>query len=167
MSIALAVIIAPSRTLRRLLWGFALLQLGAALLLAGGEGVAGARFVAAPWLACASSAAALLAACAARRHGRPEMRRRIDISGLGELRLTVQHSLGPAGSQACRMRLMPGSTLWPQCLLLRLRPVRGGAQCVLVILPDSMAPDQFRGLAVALKAVAGRDHHVFGKNKIL
>ena len=112
--------------------------------------------------------ACLLAAAAARcAMGTGAMTRGIDISGLGEIRLTVQQSMGSAQARTIRVQLMPGSTLWPRCLLLLLRPEQGGPVRVLPVLPDSIAPDQFRALAVALRAIAGRDNKFVRKNKIL
>lgn len=85
--------------------------------------------------------------------------RRIDISGLGQLRLTVQQVLGRGGvanaiaAPGSPMTLLPGATVWPCCILLRLR-ADDGAIWPLVLLPDSMAEGQFRALAVAVRVLA-------------
>lgn len=158
MTIAVSALVMPSRRLRLALAAFAAMQLGAGLALAAGAGQFGpVRLVLA---AACLLAAALLGAHAARR---PKPRR-IDISGLGELRLTVQQEHG--GGAAPPLSLHPASTLWPQLLLLLLRDAQGAAS-VLAILPDSVAPDSFRALAVALRIVAGRDKEFFRINKIL
>ena len=51
------------------------------------------------------------------------------------------------------MTLLPGAIVWPCCMLLRLRAV-GGNTGALVVLPDSLSTDQYRALAVAVRAVA-------------
>jgi len=92
--------------------------------------------------------------------------RRIDISGLGEIRLLVQHSMGSAQPKLA-MQLLPGSTVWPSLLLLLLRDGERGAVTVVTILPDSVPAEQFRKIAVALRAIARRDNKFFRKHKIL
>ncbi len=151
MSIALSAVIRPSLRLRVLVAAYALCNLAAAAALGG----AGA-------LACL-----LAAAMAARACVQGEMTRRIDISGVGEIRLTVQQSMGSAGLRRCQARLLPGSTLWPQGMFLQLQDIDDGKLTVLTIWPDSVAPDQFREIAVALRAIAGRDNKFVETNKIL
>lgn len=164
MSIAVSVTVVPSRRLRALLVGFGVANLGAAavvgLLLPG-------RFLLAPAsaLACLACAAILLGGAA-----NFTKTRRIDISGLGRFRLTVQQDLGtndtqnaPAGQP---VTLAAGSTAWPHILLLLLHH-EGGALTVLPVLPDSVAPDGFRALSVAVRAAGGRDDPDFGAHKIL
>ena len=169
MSIALSIVVNPSPWLRRWLRLFALLHLAAALALAWqtcsgqaarpGPRVAGGAFIA---LACAA-----VAVGAGWRARRAEMRRRIDISGLGEIRLTVQHGVGGTAEQPCEVILLPGSTVWPQCQFLLFRPVSGGRPLVLAVLPDSVAEAHYRALAVALRSIAGRDNKFYEINKIL
>lgn len=85
--------------------------------------------------------------------------RRIDISGVGQLRLTVQQELGEGESAAAMlvpgspMTLLPGATVWPCCILLRLR-ADDGAAWPLVLLPDAVAAGQYRALAVAVRGLA-------------
>ena len=155
MSIAVSVLVRPSRRLWALQLGYAL-----ALALAGAAIAAGllGSYTHA-WLpACACLAAAALAAFPALH----PMTHRLDVSGLGELRLTVQLSYAEgAGAPPARARaqeagvvsMLPGSTLWPAALLLRLADARG-ARAVLIVLPDSVAQGQFRAVAVALAASA-------------
>ena len=92
---------------------------------------------------------------------------RLDISGLGQLRLTVQQEMRPAGaagalhvagssgptSEGVAVTLLPGATVWPGCILLRLRTA-AGKTVTLVVLPDSMSPGDFRALSVAVRSLA-------------
>ncbi len=159
MSIAVSAVIKPSRLLRVALSLYAGASAGAALALVLGPAD---RFHH-PWpLAFACLAVALLAA---RTAGGAGTTRQIDISGLGEIRLTVQHGID-AGARAA-LSLLPGSTVWPGLLLLCLRDPASGAVTVLLILPDSVAHGQFRKIAVSINAIARRDNKFFRKNKIL
>lgn len=133
MSIAVSVFVRPSRLLRLLQGGFCL----SLALMA----------VAAPlWQGVLLAAAALAALGAAVCPGKPA---HIDISGVGRIRLTVYRK------QGLDVRLLPGSTFWPQLMLLRLQPEPGRTRWLLV-LPDSVAAPQFRRLALALRAIAAR-----------
>ena len=177
MSLAVSAVIAPSRRLRCLLAGFCAALCAAALAVglllperfAVGGAVASVPLLAAlsllrlffpvlaGWPSCITGrrdkhSSALLHSIATVR--------RIDISGLGQLRLTVQQQLGE-GAAAGRiaapgtlMTLLPGATVWPCCILLRLR-ADDGAVWPLVLLPDSVAGGQYRALAVAVRALAG------------
>jgi hypothetical protein len=92
---------------------------------------------------------------------------RLDISGLGQLRLTVQQEMRAAGaagashvagssgptSEGVAVTLLPGATVWPGCILLRLRTA-AGKTVALVVLRDSMSPGDFRALSVAVRSVA-------------
>ena len=152
MSIAMSVVIAPSRCLRLVQAGFGASLLGAAL--APGL-LLPAHYMAGPMLAAALLGAGLCVLHAACRV--PEMYR-IDLSGLGQLRLAVQQDVGMGADRGLPVRLLPGSTLWPRLLLLRLGCATGtaGQACrTVVVLPDSVAPDAFRALAVALGGMAG------------
>ena len=133
MSIAVSVLVRPSPMLRRLQGGFCL-----SLAL----------------VACAvpmQQALLLAAAALAALHGaiRPLKPAHIDISGVGRIRLTVYQYSGT------EMRLLAGSTFWPQLMLLRLQPAQGRS-CWLLVLPDSVDSQQFRRLALALRAIAAR-----------
>ena len=94
---------------------------------------------------------------------------RIDISGGGQVRLTVYQCQGlTARDQTGRaVRLLPGSTVWNALMLLRLEemevPAAGGRQPParprvhwLAVLPDGAARDVRRGLAVAVRSIAAR-----------
>jgi len=148
-SIALAVLVRPSRRLRALLWLAALVHAGAAWWIWSDR----LHFMA-PWLlAAACGVAATLCAAAA---AQPLNVRRIDISKAGGLRLTVQQKL-PEHSRA--VRLLPGSLLWGRLLVLRLGSIDDATipvQTVLV-LPDSTDGATMRALVVAMRAIAGRN----------
>jgi toxin CptA len=148
MSIALSAVIQPSRRLRVLVLAYASCCLAAGLLLAGPQAPRfhGAR---------AGAAACLLAALLAGGSGRATPRR-IDISGPGEIRLLVQHSMG-AGREAPVLHALSACTVWPALMLLVLHETGTGRRTVLAILPDSLSPGQFRKLAVALRLISARN----------
>jgi toxin CptA len=170
MSIAASAVVAPSRLLRAFAALFGACNVAAAFAVLFPVD----RFRLAPL--CAAFfllAAGFLLHSAAR----PNNTLRIDISGLGQLRLTVQQDLrgrGAHGQNGVPVMLLSGSTLWPQLLLLRLQTA-DGAVVVLPVLRDSVTPQQFRALAVALRATAGATggqsaagpyHHSVGIEKI-
>lgn len=163
MSIALSVLVHPSRTLRRALvaCGAAQAALGSAILAGWAGPLAQPGLLGAAALACAALAWAR-AASAPTAH-------QIDVSGLGEIRLTVKQKLGRAPWPALPLQLLPGSTVWPQLLLLRLAAGGGkqGKSVFLPVLPDSLTQDEFRALAVAIRSIASRNKIFLGKNKIV
>lgn len=132
MSIAVSVIVRPSRGLR---------LAHAALCCC----------VMASAAACPGSVApllCLLAGVLAWLCGRPRaIARRLDISGVGLLRLALYQSKGAT------VQLLGGSTLWPRLLLLRLRDEAGRVQ-LLAVLPDCVARQQWRAVALACRAAA-------------
>lgn len=132
MSIAVSVIVRPSRGLRIAHAGLCCCVMASAVFCPG---------VAAPLLC-------LLMGALGWRAGRSAaIARQLDISGVGLVRLAVyQHNGIP-------QRVLPGSTLWPRLLVLRLAGTAGGQQA-LVLRPDSVAPAQWRALAVACRAAA-------------
>ena len=73
----------------------------------------------------------------------------LDISGVGQLRLTVYQEVGAT------QQLLDGSTLWPRLLLLRLGDGDGHVQPLLV-LADSVSRDELRSLSLACRAIAAR-----------
>jgi toxin CptA len=168
MSIAVSAIVVPSRALRALVLFFGLCNLGAAAAVAFWLHD---RFPAAPL--CASFFL-LAAACLLHSGVRGPKTHQIDISGLGQLHLTVQQELrtnDAGGGPAVAVSLLAGSTVWPQLMLLLLRS-EDGKRFVLPILRDSVPPPQFRALAVALRAAGGRNpgtpyHPFVGTHKIL
>ena len=159
MSLAVSAGVKPSRLLRGALTVYAMASVGAAMALVWG----GSERFHFPWLL---TAACMLSALVAWRAGTlSRTARRIDISGLGQIRLTVQQSMGDAAPRAL-VQLMPGSTVWPGMLLLLLRDQNNGGITVLTILPDSMPHEQFRRIGVAVRAIARRDNKFSEKNKI-
>lgn len=50
------------------------------------------------------------------------------------------------------MALLAGATVWPCCMLLRLRAEDGALQSLL-LLPDSVGAGNYRALAVAVRAL--------------
>jgi len=180
MSLAVSAIIAPSRRLRCLLAAFCASLCAAALsvgLLLPERFAFGGAVACVPLLATLSLARLFFPSLAAwpRPLSRPlgarrvthsqailhaiATVRRIDISGVGQLRLTVQQELGKGGAAAgipapgSPMTLLPGATVCPCCILLRLR-AEDGATWPVVLLPDAVPRGQYRALAVAVRALA-------------
>lgn len=159
MSIEVSALVRPSRIGRLLLAGAGLAQLVAALAV----GLwLHEHFFGAPLQALAlACTGAVLVAAAARR---PKTHR-IDISGLGDLRVTVQQDVarrpGAAeddlGAALPAQALLPGSVIWPVLMLVRYGTpdtLATRAQ-VLPVWRDAVDAAAWRALAVAL-AVAGR-----------
>lgn len=132
MSIAVSVSVRPSRGLRFAHAGLCCCVLASAAFCPG---------VVAPLLCLLMGALGWLV-------GRSSaIARQLDISGVGLVRLAVyQHNGVP-------QRVLAGSTFWPRLLVLRLGDAAGGEQA-LALLPDSVAPPQWRALAVACRAAA-------------
>jgi len=132
MSIAVSVIVRPSRGLRLAHAGLCCCVMASAAFCPG---------VVAPALCLLSGALACW-------WGRPSaIARRLDISGVGHVRLTVyQHKDGAP----CLLR---DATLWPRLLLLQLSD-QAGKPHVLAVLPDSVAAAEWRALALACRAAA-------------
>lgn len=94
---------------------------------------------------------------------------RIDISAVGQIRLTVYQAMGgtadvdrpcvvPVPGQAEQggnAVLMPGSTLWPHFMLLRLRK-DDGQVVSWPVWQHSVEPGAFRALSVACRSIAIR-----------
>ena len=156
MSIAVSAIVRPSRQLRRLHALLCVLVLAAAGVFRQ------------PVPQCVMVAAVFASACR-RRRGVNGVR--LDISGVGGIRLAVYQKEAGNRTQPARppeaaardgpelvdagteVRLMPGSTLWPALLLLRLRSA-DGTVFWLPVLPDTVAPDVLRRVALAMRSIA-------------
>ena len=143
MTIAVSVPIVPSRLLRAVATGFGAMLIGMGLCCTAGL-LGPLRWPMATALLCVGAGLAVLV-----KGNKGITHRRLDVLGVGTLALTVQQGAGPP--RRFPVRLLAGSTLWPDVLVLRLR----GAP-PLVLMPDSVPPGEFRRLGMALRAVAGR-----------
>lgn len=160
MSIALSAIVRPSRTARRLLAGWALAQwCAAAMVLA-----TPSHFDVSAWLAAVLAGAGAALGWVGVQ---PPKTHQIDISGTGELRVTVQQSVrsgrrfataatvpDPAFSPPAPAPsvLLPGSVLWPGLIVLRLGAGHGPAR-VVPVWRDGVDGNTWRALTVALSVV--------------
>jgi len=86
----------------------------------------------------------LLAAAVLARLRRDVNCSRIDISGVGDVRLTVYQKQCPA-------RWLDGCTVWPHAMLLHAE-LADGRRLWLVLLPDSVAGGDWRRLQAAVRA---------------
>lgn len=168
MSIAVSAVVYPSVRLRLLLAAFGIVTLTVAMVMLLSPG----RYAALPALsgAGASALCGLFLLLSAARGTDPQ---RLDISGVGQIRLTVYlvstpvsapvrapergtGALPVAGSDLGEtLLLMPGSTLWPGLLLLLLQGADGRVR-VLPVWPGSVAPGVFRPLSIACRSLAAR-----------
>ncbi|QBE65358.1 hypothetical protein [Pseudoduganella lutea] len=142
MSIAIAAVIRPSRALHLAQVALCVAVLACAAW--SGPGIAGAFLLAAGVVGAASGRAFVKPA-------------RIDISAVGQIRLAVYHQRDAQhAGMGQSVRLLPGSTVWPGLLLLRLESEAGKAGRVywLIVLPDSAALDVRRRLSLAVRAIA-------------
>jgi hypothetical protein len=165
MSIAISVSVWPARSGRLLLAGCSLALAGAACAVGL---VAPARFPRAPWLALLLLATAGVLMRAALRRAKTH---RIDISGTGELRVTVQQDVGVAAATGAMdatalpplapASLLGGSVLWPALAMLRIAvpdaPAHALPVHVLPVWRDSVDPAAWRALTVALAVIGRRD----------
>jgi toxin CptA len=146
MSIAVSALVRPSH-IQRLVWGGCGLAFLASALAVGLASPAHVRF--APLVATALVVAGSAVLGAAVTHPKTH---RIDISGTGDLRVTVQQNVGlPTAANAV---LLPGSVIWPMLMVLR-HAAPGTGPRVLCVWRDSVDAAAWRALAVAL-AVVGR-----------
>lgn len=151
MSIAVAAVVRPSRLFALLLLAMGSVQFGAAVLLALQGGTMLHHALA---FACALAGAALsLFPLARRKH------LRIDVSGIGQIRLVdtrpdaVAGSIDASISDGEVVQLLRGSTFWASLLMLRLQ-AQSGHVTHLLIFPDSVDSAAFHALSVACRWVA-------------
>ena len=149
MSIAVSAIVGPSRIHRCLLAGAGLCLFAAALAVG---------FFASEHFHFSTFQALILAGASAvlmHAGSRRAKTHRIDISGTGEVVLTVQQGL--RGPSATAVTLLPGSVVWLPLMLLRLQPEGAGARVqVLPVWRDSVGPGVWRALTVAVLATGRR-----------
>lgn len=156
MSIALSAAIRPSRFLAGLHFAMAAVLLATACWLMQAADRLGSSFQLHQMLAivCAIASFALIVQPLRRRTAL-----RIDITGLGQIRLVETLPDAEAGSRRLSdavgevVQLRQGSTLWPSLMVLRLQAV-SGRFTTLILLPDSVSDDAFRALSVACRWIA-------------
>jgi len=153
MSIAVSAVVRPSAFPRLALGILGACALAAALTLARAGGTGFRLALPGASLSVFAALFCLLLLCQNRKPCR------IDISGVGQIRLTVYQDMGAAQAveevRCSGARLLPASTLWPGVLFLRLR-LDSGAIAVLPVWPGSVVGAAFRALAVACRALAAR-----------
>jgi toxin CptA len=149
MSIAVSAIVRPSLCLRLLLAAFSIVAIGSGSMLL-------LRQHAYSWSLLGALLSLLAALILLFFLLKNRNSHRIDISGVGQIRLTV-YQVMPGGVRAdgTLVTLMAGSTLWPGLLLLRLC-AEDGALVVLPVLFDSVGAGLFRPLSVACRTIAAR-----------
>ena len=149
MSIAVSALVRPS-LIQRFVWGGCGLAFLASALAVGLAASVHVRLAPLVALALAAAGSAVLRAAVVR----PKTHQ-IDISGTGDLRVTVQQDVGlpPEGNAV----LLPGSVIWPMLMVLR-HAAPGTGPRVLCVWRDSVDAAAWRALAVALP-VAGRRGH--------
>jgi toxin CptA len=166
MTVAVSVVVHPSRSLLLSIYAVASMALIAAVLI-----LFGANELS--WVSRLqiSLIASISAAVTVFKAGRYRKTFHIDISGIGQIRLTQysgesanQGSSGLAldGDNGLVVHLSSDSVLWPYFLLLRLKPEEGTVLSV-PVLPDSLKGPGFADLSVAFRYIATRD----AKGKII
>jgi hypothetical protein len=149
MPIAVSAIVGPSRIHRCLLAGAGLCLFAAALAVGF---LASAHFHGSMFQTMVLAGAGAVLMHAGSRKAKTH---RIDISGTGEVVLTVQQGL--RGPSAMAVTLLPGSVVWPPLMLLRLQPEGAGARLqILPVWRDSVGPGVWRVLTVAVLATGRR-----------
>ncbi|MBS1169485.1 MAG: fliK [Burkholderiaceae bacterium] len=152
MSIAISVIVKPSRMLFRLLLAMCLCVALAGIVIGGeiwGHYTLSARVA----LATACFVSAFIAIL---QIPRQRIAYSIDISGIGQIRIR-QYSLRQqeVTGEWESVRLAEASTIWPSLMFLRLES-RQRKKFVLRVFPDSVSADEFRALSVACRWIVAR-----------
>ena len=153
MSIAVSAVVRPSHLHMRLSVGMGIVLMSAATLL---ERAADERLHHALAAVCAIASVAVLLFLL---HGRKAFR--IDITGLGQIRLVDTSLIAEAGLTTSSpgngevVQLLRSSTVWSSLMVLCLQSESGGIT-VLIIFPDSTDCDAFRSLSVACRWIAAR-----------
>jgi toxin CptA len=166
MSIAVSAVVRPSRLLLAAIGAMCLCILSVAVTVgfgAVGELPFGSRVAIA--VICAGTAfSCFFAAIQSRKTFH------IDISGVGQIRLSQDNdAAGISGSRERPdqrgsgevVQLLADSTIWPGMLLLRLAG-QNRRVTNLLILPDSLAAQDFRALSVACRWIAAHNNRAEG-----
>ena len=159
MSIAVSAVVHPSRTLLALLAAMGLLVCvgGVAIMLAG-------VFDLPPAMRAAVGGAGPILAIGAFFAGlRSRKTFRLDISGVGQIRLMEYSGVASGSSRkpslqedAAVFRLVENSVLWPHLLMVRLES-SSGVRRLLTILPDCMSDEEFKAVSVACRWIAAHN----------
>jgi toxin CptA len=168
VTIAVSAVVRPSR----LLLGAVALMCGAIVVVAGaiafgmvGDLAAGVRMV----IAALCAAVAIFGFLQAKRAGKTF---RIDISGVGQIRLSEDNGAAGVSELGDRpdqrgsgeiMQLLADSTIWPHLLCLRLQGEDRRVRTVLV-LPDSLDSESYRALSVACRWIAAHNIRAEGEH---
>lgn len=161
MSLAVSAVVRPSRILLALVSAACLAEttLGLSLVL----GLVGASPN--PALRSLLGTGCLFLAFLGFYHGiRHRKILHIDISGAGQIRISQVDADSSCAltdrphveADACVHRLLDGTTIWPNLLLLRLRRPDGKSISI-PIMPDSVSRESFRALSVACRWLARRN----------
>jgi hypothetical protein len=160
MTIATSVVVHPSSALRLALIGMSSVAGVAAAMILLQDDFSDAHLVRiALGLICA-----ILACAGFFQAFRSTKTFHIDISGIGQMRLT-QYSGVSAIARASQpsldvqstavVQMLSDSTLWPWLLVLRLKP-ENGAVVEIPVLPDCLCGESFHALLVACRWIAAR-----------
>lgn len=157
MSIAVSILIKPSKVLRLMVGAIGVLTACLAILI-GIDSVGYFSFISR--MVMVSASIVTLGSCIFYVL-KPIKTYRIDISNTGQIRLTCLN-LYPIcnadnGNNGEIVSMMDGSTLWSGLLLLRLQ-LDTGHKHILRVLPDSVSPESFRMLLVACRWIAAHRH---------
>jgi hypothetical protein len=161
MTIAVSVVVRPSRALLFLVAVMAAMALLAAILILFGQNP---DFNLGQCIQI-SAIVTILAGAAVFRQWQCRKTFHIDISGIGQIRLTQYSGVsvfhkkidlaldGPLGHL---VHLSPDSILWPHFLLLRVKPEQGAIISIPVLI-DSVGGSGFAELSVSCRYIAGRN----------
>jgi hypothetical protein len=159
MTIAVSVMVFPSRLLTFAVRGIALLAAVAIVLVLFANSNLSAIF-----RFQISLLASILVWSAIFTLRRPGKTFHIDISGIGQIRLTQYSGVStpykntgmPLDGSSCQLvHLSPDSILWSHLMLLRLKADEGGVLSI-PVLNDSLAASDFAQLLVACKWIAAQ-----------
>ena len=155
MSIAISVMVRPSRLLRLSVAAMGLLLLVSASLLLMSSS-SDERLVLRHLFSVVCAAAAVPLFFHARSLARQTNVCAIDISGTGEIRLHHTGRVAAAPGSGEVVQLLKDSTLCSSMLLLRLRSANGQL-FVVPVLPDSLDASSFRCLSIACRWIVNQD----------